>query len=211
MESDLRNIAEAVLFTMGKSVDLSQLAAAMGVSKDTAEKTVLALQKEYDEEMRGIQIIRLNDRFQMCTRETYYENLIQVMKAPKKQTLTEIQQETLSIVAYKQPVTRLEIEKIRGVKSDHAISKLLEYDLIYEVGRLDAPGRPALFVTTEEFLRRFGIGSKKDLPEVSAEKTAEFKLEAAREVNLDEPREEKAEDPQENVPDGAMKEMPDGD
>lgn len=201
MESDLRNIAEAVLFTMGKSVDLSQLAAAMGVSKDTAEKTVLALQKEYDEEMRGIQIIRLNDRFQMCTRETYYENLIQVMKAPKKQTLTEIQQETLSIVAYKQPVTRLEIEKIRGVKSDHAISKLLEYDLIYEVGRLDAPGRPALFATTEEFLRRFGIGSKKDLPEVSAEKTAEFKLEAAREVNLDEPREEKAEDPQENVPD----------
>ena len=111
MESDLRNIAEAVLFTMGKSVDLSQLAAAMGVSKDTAEKTVLALQKEYDEEMRGIQIIRLNDRFQMCTRETYYENLIQVMKAPKKQTLTEIQQETLSIVAYKQPVTRLEIER----------------------------------------------------------------------------------------------------
>ncbi len=211
MESDLRNIAEAVLFTMGKSVDLSQLSAAMGVSKDTAEKTVLALQKEYDEEMRGIQIIRLNDRFQMCTRETYYENLIQVMKAPKKQTLTEIQQETLSIVAYKQPVTRLEIEKIRGVKSDHAISKLLEYDLIYEVGRLDAPGRPALFATTEEFLRRFGIGSKKDLPEVSAEKTAEFKLEAAREVNLDEPREEKAEDPQENVPDGAMKEMPDGD
>lgn len=211
MESDLRNIAEAVLFTMGKSVDLSQLAAAMGVSKDTAEKTVLALQKEYDEEMRGIQIIRLNDRFQMCTRETYYENLIQVIKAPKKQTLTEIQQETLSIVAYKQPVTRLEIEKIRGVKSDHAISKLLEYDLIYEVGRLDAPGRPALFATTEEFLRRFGIGSKKDLPEVSAEKTAEFKLEAAREVNLDEPREEKAEGPQENVPDGAMKEMPDGD
>ena len=211
MESDLRNIAEAVLFTMGKSVDLSQLAAAMGVSKDTAEKTVLALQKEYDEEMRGMQIIRLNDRFQMCTRETYYENLIQVMKAPKKQTLTEIQQETLSIVAYKQPVTRLEIEKIRGVKSDHAISKLLEYDLIYEVGRLDAPGRPALFATTEEFLRRFGIGSKKDLPEVSAEKTAEFKLEAAREVNLDEPREEKAEDPQENVPDVAMKEMPDGD
>lgn len=211
MESDLRNIAEAVLFTMGKSVDLSQLAAAMGVSKDTAEKTVLALQKEYDEEMRGIQIIRLNDRFQMCTRETYYENLIQVMKAPKKQTLTEIQQETLSIVAYKQPVTRLEIEKIRGVKSDHAISKLLEYDLIYEVGRLEAPGRPALFATTEEFLRRFGIGSKKELPEVSAEKTAEFKLEAAREVNLDEPREEKAKDPQENVPDGAMKEMPDGD
>ena len=211
MESDLRNIAEAVLFTMGKSVDLSQLAAAMGVSKDTAEKTVLALQKEYDEEMRGIQIIRLNDRFQMCTRETYYENLIQVMKAPKKQTLTEIQQETLSIVAYKQPVTRLEIEKIRGVKSDHAISKLLEYDLIYEVGRLDAPGRPALVASTEESLRRFGIGSKKDLPEVSAEKTAEFKLEAAREVNLDEPREEKAEDPQENVPDGAMKEMPDGD
>ena len=192
MENDLCHIAEAVLFTMGKSVDLGQLSAAMGVTKEEAEAAVCELQKQYDDENRGMQIIRLNDRFQMCTRESYYENLIKLLRAPKKQTLTEIQQETLSIIAYRQPVTRLEIEKIRGVKSDHAINKLLEYDLIYEVGRLDAPGRPALFATTEEFLRRFGIGSRKDLPQISEEKAAEFRLEAAREVQLDEPKTEEA-------------------
>ncbi|MCR5369636.1 MAG: SMC-Scp complex subunit ScpB [Clostridium sp.] len=188
MENDLQHIAEAVLYAMGASVDLRQLAAAMDTDEKTAEQAVTALQKAYDDENRGMQIVRLNDRFQMCTRECWYENLIRVVKTPKKQALTEVQQETLSIVAYRQPVTRLEIEKIRGVKSDHAINKLLEYDLIYEVGRLDAPGRPAQFATTEEFLRRFGIGNRDSLPRVSEEKTAEFRLEAAREIKLDEPQ-----------------------
>lgn len=93
----------------------------------------------------------------------YYENLIQVASAPKKQVLTDVVLETLSIIAYKQPITKLEIEKIRGVKSDHAVNRLIEYNLVYEVGRLDAPGRPALFATTEEFLRRFGGGSTEQL------------------------------------------------
>lgn len=97
----------------------------------------------------------------------YYENLIKVASAPKKQVLTDVVLETLSIIAYKQPVTKLEIEKIRGVKSDHAVNRLIEYNLVYEVGRLDAPGRPALFATTEEFLRRFGVGSTKDLPVIN--------------------------------------------
>ena len=99
----------------------------------------------------------------MCTRAKYYENLIQVASAPKKQVLTDVVLETLSIIAYKQPITKLEIEKIRGVKSDHAVNRLIEYNLVYEVGRLDAPGRPALFATTEEFLRRFGVGSTEQL------------------------------------------------
>ena len=104
--------------------------------------------------------------------------------APKKQVLTDVALETLSIIAYKQPITKLEIEKIRGVKSDHAVNRLIEYNLVYEVGRLDAPGRPALFATTEEFLRRFGVGSTKELPAPAQDKLDEFRLEAEEELKL---------------------------
>lgn len=92
--------------------------------------------------------------------------------------------ETLSIIAYKQPITKMEIEKIRGVKSDHAVNRLIEYNLVYEVGRLDAPGRPALFATTEEFLRRFGVGSTQDLPDLNPEQAEEIKTEVEEELQL---------------------------
>ena len=98
-----------------------------------------------------------------------YEYLIRVAKQPRKYTLTDVLLETLSIVAYRQPVTKLEIEKIRGVKSDHAMNKLVEYGLIEEAGRLDAPGRPILFGTTEEFLRRFSLQSLEELPTLDQE------------------------------------------
>ena len=104
--------------------------------------------------------------------------------APKKQVLTEVVLETLSIIAYKQPVTKMEISKIRGVTSDHAVNRLVEYGLVYEVGRLDAPGRPALFATTEEFLRRFGVGSKTDLPTMNPEQEEEIKAEVQEELQL---------------------------
>ena len=126
----------------------------------------------------------VEDSWQMCTRAEYYENLIEVASAPKKQVLTDVALETLSIVAYKQPITKLEIEKIRGVKSDHAVNRLIDYNLVYEVGRLDAPGRPALFATTEEFLRRFGVGSTKELPVPAQDKLDEFRLEAEEELKL---------------------------
>ena len=120
----------------------------------------------------------------MCTRAEYYENLIRVAATPKKQMLTEVALETLSIIAYKQPVTKLEIEKIRGVKSDHAVNRLVEYNLVYEVGRLDAPGRPALFATTEEFLRRFGVGSVGELPDIKPEQEEEIKSQVEKELQL---------------------------
>lgn len=150
---------------MGKSVELRQLAAALGTDTERAEAAVRRLQSRYEAEKRGMQITQLEDSWQMATRAEYYENLIRVAATPKKQILTDVVLETLSIIAYKQPITKLEIEKIRGVKSDHAVNKLIEYNLVYEVGRLDVPGRPALFATTEEFLRRFGVGSTKELPE----------------------------------------------
>ena len=130
-----------------------------------------------------MQIIELENSYQMCTRSEYYENLIRVAAAPKKQVLSDVVLETLSIIAYKQPVTKLEIEKIRGVKSDHAVNKLVEYNLVYEVGRLDAPGRPALFATTEEFLRRFGIGSTQNLPVADPMVAAEIRMEVEEELS----------------------------
>ena len=122
--------------------------------------------------------------YQMCTRPEYYENLIRVAATPKKQVLTEVVLETLSIIAYKQPVTKMEIEKIRGVSSDHAVSKLVEYNLVCELGRLDAPGRPLLFGTTEEFLRSFGVHSIEELPVLSPVQVEEFKQEAEEEMNV---------------------------
>ena len=139
---------------------------------------------KYQEEDRGIKIIELEHAFQMCTKKEMYEYLIRVAKQPKKYVLTDVLLETLSIIAYKQPVTKLEIEKIRGVKSDHAVNKLVEYNLVCECGRLDAPGRPILFGTTEEFLRRFSVQSVEDLPSLNPEQMENFKEEAEEEVQL---------------------------
>ena len=182
-EKKRESIVEAVLFTMGESVELQQLAAAIGEDEDIARQTVEALKETYDKEKRGIQIIELDNSYQMCTRAEYYENLIQVAATPKKHVLSDVVLETLSIIAYKQPVTKMEIEKIRGVKSDHAVNRLIEYNLVYEVGRLDAPGRPALFATTEEFLRRFGIGSMEELPDMDPVQTEELRNEVEEELN----------------------------
>lgn len=181
-EPNWETVIEAVLFTMGKSVEVRQLAAAIGQDEETADQAAKKLQKRYEEENRGMQILELDGSYQMCTRAEYYDNLIRVAAAPKKQALSEVVLETLAIIAYKQPITKMEIEKIRGVKSDHAVNRLVEYNLVYEAGRLDAPGRPALFATTEEFLRRFGVGSTQELPAVNPEVAEEFKLEAEEEI-----------------------------
>ena len=131
-----------------------------------------------------MEIIELEDSYQMCTRTGFYENLIRVAASPKKQVLSEVVLETLSIIAYKQPVTKMEIEKIRGVKSDHAVNRLVEYNLVQEVGRLDAPGHPALFATTEEFLRRFGIGSTENLPDMDPVREEEIRVEVEEEMKV---------------------------
>lgn len=183
-EREQEAVIEAVLFTMGNSVELRQLAVAIGQNQEIARKAVERLMERYRVSAGGMEITQLEDCYQMCTRSAYYENLIRVAATPKRQVLTEVVLETLSIIAYKQPVTKLEIEKIRGVKSDHAVNRLVEYNLVYEVGRLDAPGRPALFATTEEFLRRFGVGSVSDLPDINPEQEAEIKSQVEEELQL---------------------------
>lgn len=184
LEKHLEAVVEAVLFTMGKSVELRQLAIATGQSEEETRQAVERLKARYDKEERGMEIIELEDSYQMCTRTGFYENLIRVAASPKKQVLSEVVLETLSIIAYKQPVTKMEIEKIRGVKSDHAVNRLVEYNLVQEVGRLDAPGHPVLFATTEEFLRRFGIGSTENLPDMDPVREEEIRVEVEEEMKV---------------------------
>lgn len=182
--SRIEGIIEAILFTMGHSVELSRIAAAVGHDEETTRKVIRNMMDKYDALDRGIHIIELDGSYQMCTKPEMYEYLIRVASQPKRYVLTDVQLETLSIIAYRQPVTKLEIEKIRGVKSDHAVNKLIEYDLVCEVGRLDAPGKPILFGTTEEFLRRFSIQSLDDLPGINPEQVENFKLEAEEEAQM---------------------------
>lgn len=180
----LEAVIEAILFTMGESVEINKIAAAIEHDEETTRKLIHNMMDKYEKEDRGVKIIELEDSFQMCTKSDMYEYLIKVAKQPRKYVLTDVQLETLSIIAYKQPITKIEIEKIRGVKSDHAVNKLVEYNLVCELGRLDAPGRPILFGTTEEFLRRFSVHSIEELPSLNAEQMESFKTEAEEEVQL---------------------------
>lgn len=183
-QKKLEAAIEAILFVMGSSVEIKKLAEVIGVSVKEIKDVLPGMMDRYQEEDRGITIIELEDAVQMCTKAEMYDYLIRIAKAPKNYVLTDTVLETLSIIAYKQPVTRLEIEKIRGVSCDHAVNKLVEYDLVKELGRLDAPGRPLLFGTTEEFLRCFGVKSLDELPELNKDKIIDFKAEAEREIQM---------------------------
>ncbi len=169
-------VMEAVLFTMGDSVEIARLAETIEEDVKKTKEILEDMKQRYEKENRGITLIELEESVQLCTKPQMYEYLVKVAKTPKKFVLTDTLLETLSIIAYKQPVTRLEIEKIRGVSCDHAVNRLLEFNLITEVGRLDAPGRPLLFGTTEEFLRSFGVKSLDDLPELNAVQMDEVQL-----------------------------------
>lgn len=173
---------EAILFTMGESVEAEKIAVAIEHDVDTTVKIIHNMMDKYGNEDRGIKIIELEGSFQLCTKEEYYDNLIRICSQPRRYTLTDAALETLSIIAYKQPVTKIEIEKIRGVNSDRSVNKLVELELVKEVGRLDAPGRPMLFGTTEEFLRTFGVGSIDELPVISEDMVEQYKEEAEYEI-----------------------------
>ncbi len=177
-------VLEAVLFTMGDSVEIDRLANVIEEDRKTTRALLEEMAQDYQRQERGIGRTVLEDAVQLCTKGELYEYLIKIAKAPKKFVLTDTLLETLSIIAYKQPVTRLEIERIRGVSCDHAVNRLLEFDLITEVGRMDAPGRPLLFGTTEQFLRSFGVKSIEELPELNAVQIEEFKQQAESEVQL---------------------------
>ena len=160
------HILEGMLFAMGSSVDKDLLADTLEISRQELDALADALARSYEEEQRGFRLLTLENKLQLSTAESCYETLIKMVKKPSQPVLTDVVLETLSIIAYKQPVTKGDIERIRGVSSDHAVNKLVEYGLVEEAGRLNAPGRPILFKTSEEFLRRFNLSTVEELPQM---------------------------------------------
>jgi len=176
------NLVESLLFSLGRSVSVEEIATCLNMGKDGAFLAAERLRERYEERQEGLLIKKLEDRYQRVSHPKTYEGLIRVVKRPQKPVLSDVALETLSIIAYCQPITKVEVERIRGVKSDHAVNRLVEFGLIEEVGRLEAPGRPMLFATTEEFLYRFGVNSLKDLPALPEEVEKLLKEEVTEEL-----------------------------
>ena len=165
MNFDPCSLLESLLFAAGDSVPLDQLAEIMELTEEAVALAADQLNREYENGGRGLRVLQLENSYQLCTSERFFA-YIQKLKEPKrKQNLSPAALETLAVVAYHQPVTRSSIEFIRGVNSDGPVNKLIERGLIEEHGRLDAPGRPILYVTTQEFLRAFGLSSLSGLPD----------------------------------------------
>ena len=158
-------VAEALLFSAGDSIALVHIAKTLGVDQRTVQDVIERLAAKYDEEKRGIRIIPVGSRYQMTSRPEYYPYIGRMFQAAAESiSMTDTQLETLAIIAYRQPVTKLEIEEVRGVRSDAVVNRLVEYGLIEEKGRLKAPGRPIQFGTTDEFLKFFGLTDLQQLP-----------------------------------------------
>ena len=167
---------------MGESVPIGRLAEVMEMDVEELRRVLTQMQEDYQQDSRGLTLIELEDAWQICTKIETYEYVRKLVSQPKKRSLTDVMLETLSIIAYKQPVTKQEIEAIRGVKCDFAVNKLVEYNLVKELGRKNTIGRPIVFGTTEEFLRCFGVSSIEDLPDIDEVTKQSFMEEAIEEL-----------------------------
>ena len=159
-------IIEAILFAAGRVIKITELMAVLEVSSDDVISIVSKMQEEYKSESRGIEIIKVEDGYQLATKKEMYEYLYPIFDKRSKPNLSNAAMETLAIIAYNPKITRAEIEAVRGVNSDGTIYKLLEYNLIENVGKADLPGRPTMYEVTENFLKMFGISSLEELPEL---------------------------------------------
>lgn len=162
----LTGVIEALLFSAGKPVSLKTLCEILEQEKADVLEAIQNLEVNLISRNSGLQLLKLNDSYQLATLEVYYDYICKMMDNRPKPSLSQAAFEVLAIIAYNPKVTRAEMEKIRGVSSDSALNKLLEYNLIEEAGRMDAPGRPMMYQTSEEFLRMFGYSSLKDLPDL---------------------------------------------
>ena len=159
-------IIEAILFSVGRPVEIKELVMALELSSEDIIQIIENMKMEFEDQKRGIEIIKINDAYQLCTKKEYFEYIYPIVDKRNKPNLSQAAMETLAIIAYNPKVTRAEIESIRGVNSDGTIYKLLEHNLIEDAGKLDAPGRPSTYKTTDEFLRLFGYSSLEELPEL---------------------------------------------
>jgi segregation and condensation protein B len=174
-------IIEAILFSVGRAVKIKELVCALELSEEEINGILEEMKIEFDNQKRGIEIIKIEDSYQLCTRKEYYEYIFPIVDKRNKPNLSQAALETLAIISYNPKVTRAEIEAIRGVNSDATIYKLLEHNLIEEAGKLDAPGRPTTYKTTDEFLRLFGYENLNMLPELPR-----YKLDENQQIVIDE-------------------------
>ena len=177
----IKSIIEAILFAAGRQVSIKELMISLEMPKEDLENIIISMQEEYKAEKRGIEIIKVEDSYQLCTKKELYEYIYPILDKRSKPNLSNASLETLAIIAYNPKITRAEIESIRGVSADACIYKLLEYGLIQESGKADLPGKPMTYVTSNEFLKMFGYTSLNDLPELPR-----YKLDENQQIVIDE-------------------------
>ncbi len=190
----IKSIIESILFAAGRAIKITEFMSVLELGKDEIMPIMENLINEYKAKERGIEIIKINDGFQMCTKKENYEYLYQIFDKRSKPNLSNAALETLSIIAYNPKITRAEIENIRGVNSDGTIYKLMEYGLIESAGKLDVPGRPTAYRTTDNFLKTFGFTSLEELPELP-----KYKLDENQQIVIDELIEAEAPSPSEET------------
>lgn len=180
MEENLKPIIESILFSTGREVSIKEFAVVLEKSPEEVVNLIENLKEEYNNSNRGIEIVKVNDSYQMCTKTQFYDYVSQIVEKKSRPNLSNASLEIVSIIAYNPNITRAEIETIRGVNCDGTIYKLLEYELIKESGKLDAPGKPTTYVTTSKFLKMFGLSNLEELPELP-----KYKLDENQQIIID--------------------------
>ena len=200
-----QGMIEAILFAAGREVKIKELMLALEANSEEIISIVESMKIEYQEENRGLQIINVGEAYQLCTKKEYYEVIYSIFDKRNKPNLSQAALETLAIIAYNPRITRAEIESVRGVGSDATIYKLLEYHLIEETGKLDAPGKPGTYGVTPEFFRMFGFNSLEELPELPR-----YKVDENQQIVIDDVIEEqdKVKSDNENNEEEAQNEAP---
>ena len=194
--SHLKAVIEAILFAAGRPVEKKELILALEVNENDLDTIISNMQEEYKKEDRGIELIKVNESYQLATKTNLYEYIYPVLDKRTKPNLSSAALETLAIIAYNPQITRAEIESIRGVSADACVYKLLEYGLIKESGKLDLPGKPMSYKTTDEFLKMFGYSSLEDLPDLPR-----YKLDENHQIVVDEILEENEKSEQDELND----------
>lgn len=181
-----KQVIESILFAVGRDISLEELSVVLELTPKDTEEIIESMKTEFEEQGRGIEIIKVNNGYQLCSKKENYDYIYQIIDKRNKPNLSQAALETLAIIAYNPKITRAEIENIRGVNSDGTIYKLLDHNLIEDAGRLDLPGRPTTYRVTKEFLRMFGYSSLDELPELPR-----YKLDENQQIVIDDIVEEK--------------------
>lgn len=176
----VKGIIEAILFAAGRKVEIKELVSALEIEQNDLVNIIEQMKLEYLEQGRGLEIVKIDSAYQLCSNKDYYEYIYPIIDKRAKPNLSQAALETLSIIAYNEGITRAQIEAIRGVSADATIYKLLEYNLITDAGKLDAPGRPTTYKITDKFMKMFGYSSLEELPELP-----KYKLDENQQIVID--------------------------